>query len=292
MMKIFYSLKQILTQWELHMVDFMPKIILALIVFLVFFLLGRISKEVGMRVNFKILKKHPDFAKIFGAGLYFFFLLSGVYLSLTILGLEKLFTQALAGAGIIGIIAGFALKDIASNAFSGLLLFFERPYKKEDWVQIDGHYGVVQKIGWLTTTLKSVTGQDVYISNQLTYSGAFINYSIYNTRRVIFQGVIDKNVPPENVKALVAKSVTGHPNFVTDSQIDFYVMSLNSDGGFSVESRFWLHFTTEETFLGTISDIIQTLRKTIFDEKISLLELKWVSDESDITSAGSYGPGG
>jgi len=286
-MEVFYSLRHILTEWEYHTVDLMPKIILAIIVFFVFFVLGRLFKEIGMRTNLKVLKRHPDFIKIFGSALYFFFLLSGTYLSLRILGLEKLFTQALAGAGIVGIIAGFALKDIASNAFSGLLLFFEKPFQKNDWVQIDGHYGVVQKVGWLTTTLKSVTGQDIFISNQLTYSSVFINYSNQNTRRVIFQGIIDKDTPPENVKDLITKSITQHKNFVASSNIDFYVMSLNSDGGFSVESRFWLQFTTEEMFLETISDIIQTLRKSIVDEKISLLELKWISDEADVTSAGS-----
>ncbi|WP_413532179.1 mechanosensitive ion channel family protein [Empedobacter brevis] len=269
-----------------------PKLILAVGVFLIFFIVGRILKIITLRINLKVLSKHPDFVKVFSAGIYFFFLLSGTYLALRILGLEKIFTQALAGAGIIGIIAGFALKDIASNAFSGLLLFFEKPYQTNDWVQIDGHYGVVQKVGWLTTILKSVTGQDVYISNQLTYSGVFINYSKYNTRRVIFQGVIDKDTPPENVKGMITTTITQHENFEKASQIDFYVMSLNSDGGFSVESRFWLNFTTEEAFLETISDIIQTLRKSIYDEKISLVELKWISDESDVTSAGNYGPGG
>ena len=221
-----------------------------------------------------------------------FFLLSGTFLSLRLIGLERIFTQALTGAGIIGIIAGFALKDIASNAFSGLLLFFERPYKKGDWVQIDGHYGFVLNIGWLTTTLKNVTGQDVYISNQLTYSGAFINYSNFNSRRAIFQGKIVQNTEPSTVRDLLSDIIKKNTNLLTNSKIDFYVKGFGADGTFDMETRFWLKFGTEEQFMESISTILMEIRKSFFDQKIATEGIQWVSDEDDVTSAGNYGPGG
>uniref|UniRef100_UPI003906492C mechanosensitive ion channel domain-containing protein n=1 Tax=Ornithobacterium rhinotracheale TaxID=28251 RepID=UPI003906492C len=65
----------------------------------------------------------------------------------------------------MGIIAGFAFKDVASNLFAGLLLKAQSPFKKDDWVNINGTYGRVTQVGWITTSIKTVPGQEVFVPN-------------------------------------------------------------------------------------------------------------------------------
>jgi len=62
---------------------------------------------------------------------------------------------------------------VASNFFSGLLLKTHIPYKEGDWIEIDDKYGEVQNVGWLTTTIKNINGQEVSIPNQIIYTGTF-----------------------------------------------------------------------------------------------------------------------
>ncbi len=51
------------------------------------------------------------------------------------------------------------------------------PFKVNDWVNINGQYGCVEKIGTFVTTVLTEDGQRVHIPNQLIYSQNVINYS-------------------------------------------------------------------------------------------------------------------
>src|SRR5258706_3049913 len=129
-------LKEILGNWEQSVLAYLPKIFLAIAVLILFVLLARFAKKVSVRFYSETIKVHLDVASIIASAIYFFFILSGVFLALQIVGLEQVLTNVLAGAGIIGIIAGFAFKDIASNIFAGLLLKIQHPFKTNDWVKI------------------------------------------------------------------------------------------------------------------------------------------------------------
>lgn len=85
---------------------------------------------------------------------------SGVVLALEILNLASFITHMLAGAGIIGIIAGFALKDVASNAFAGFLLKSQRPFEVGQWVNISQYVEArCRKSGWSPRRCKPLRGR-------------------------------------------------------------------------------------------------------------------------------------
>ena len=86
-------LKKILETWETSTIDLLPRIILAVVVFFLFFVLGRIVRGIVLKFYSKLPKAHPDVAQIISSCIYFFFLLSGMFLALEILGLEQLLTK-------------------------------------------------------------------------------------------------------------------------------------------------------------------------------------------------------
>ncbi|MCB0575211.1 MAG: mechanosensitive ion channel, partial [Saprospiraceae bacterium] len=179
--------EKILQNWEHGVLDYLPKVFLALLVLIAFALLAKFARTASLKFYSKTIRYHLEIAKIISSLIYFFFLLSGVFLALQIIGLEQILTKLLAGAGIIGIIAGFAFKDIASNIFAGLLLKMQHPFQKDDWVLIDDNYGVIMEIGWITTTIRTVPGQEVFVPNQVIYNNTFTNFSTFKKRRVILE---------------------------------------------------------------------------------------------------------
>lgn len=285
------SILKILESWEIDIQVISAKLILGLSVLLVFYTLGKILKHVTFKINSRILSKYSDIQRIISVTIYYFFLLIGYYLFLKIIGLEQYFVNLLAGAGIIGIIAGFALKDIASNAFSGMLLFLEKPYKKDDWIQVDGHFGNVVKVGLLTTSIKNKNGQLVFISNQLIYSGAFINYSTFSKRGIRLQTDVEQFFDLNQIKILLGTQLKTIKTFVEDQNVHFYVNSISNNGNFSLEIFFWVYFDNEENFLNTISDTIVNIKQVSLDNKINIINTQWISDEDNSTSSGAYGTG-
>ncbi|QIL37968.1 mechanosensitive ion channel [Pedobacter sp. HDW13] len=193
--------------WEMALVNFLPRIILALGTLMLFILLARGAKKISLRFYSKIVKFNLDVAKFIAACIYFLVICLGLFISLEILGLEQILTKLLAGAGVIGIVAGFAFKDIASNAFAGLLLSLERPIRVGDWVELDNAYGTVLEISWLTTAIANITGQKVFVPNQIIYNNTFTNYSVFGTRQVSFTWAVPLQSDLDKIKEIALDEI-------------------------------------------------------------------------------------
>ncbi len=70
----------------------------------------------------------------------------GVLITLAVLGLTSMVASMLTAAGVAGIIIGFAVKDVAANFISGMLLLADRPFSLGDVVSAGNVQGTVEKI--------------------------------------------------------------------------------------------------------------------------------------------------
>lgn len=78
-------------------------------------------------------------------------LLLGVYLMLQVAGLTGLAVSLLGGAGVIGIVLGFAFRDIAENFLASLMLSIWRPFRQGDVIGVAGFEGVAQTMNTRST---------------------------------------------------------------------------------------------------------------------------------------------
>jgi MscS family membrane protein len=72
----------------------------------------------------------------------------------------------LAGMGIGGLAFALASKDMLSNLFGSVTIFFDKPFKLGDRVKIGSHDGVVEDIGFRSTRIRTENGHFVSIPNQ------------------------------------------------------------------------------------------------------------------------------
>lgn len=263
------STDQLLDKWQHSIVDYLPKIALAILILVVFYFLAKAFKNLGLRFYSKVFKKQSAAAKLISIIIYFFFLLSGVFLALEILGLEGVLTKLLAGAGIVGIVAGFAFKDIASNAFAGFLVNIQRPFKEGDWVNIDNTFGTIKDIGWITTSIKTISGQEVFVPNQLIYNNTFTNYSTFGKRRVILKSGVSYGDDLELVKKVALEEVNKIDTLLKEEVVDFYFTEIGSST-YNFEVRFWIKFSHQKDYLMAMSDIIMQIKKRFEQENISI----------------------
>lgn len=71
--------------------------------------------------------------------------------------------------GIGGIVIGFAAKDMLANIFGGLMVQMDRPFSTGDWIRTqDGKIeGMVEKIGWRMTRIRTFSKNPVYVPNSI-----------------------------------------------------------------------------------------------------------------------------
>lgn len=70
------------------------------------------------------------------------------------------------------------------NSFSGMLLKVLRPFKKGDFIEIDGQLGSVAERGLLKTTITHLDGSLTIIDNSKFYSSSLHNLSTKNIIRL------------------------------------------------------------------------------------------------------------
>ncbi len=121
--------------------------------------------------------------------------------------------------GGITFVLGFALKDILSNFFSGLVLLIDTPFQFGDVVALsDGSIAVIQTIGIRLTTLYLIENHcELFIPNAALGSQKIINLSrpnpnYYYTITVPIRG--DSN-PNEAIK-IIEEVVLSHPDVLGD----------------------------------------------------------------------------
>lgn len=87
----------------------------------------------------------------------------------------------LAFGGIGGIAIGVAGKDMLSNLFSGVMLYFDRPFSIGDWISSPDRNieGTVVEIGWRITKINTFENRPLYVPN-----AAFSTISVVNPGRM------------------------------------------------------------------------------------------------------------
>lgn len=96
-------------------------------------------------------------------------LVMGFVTALGTLGIDV--SAIVAGLGLTGLALGIALKDIVSNAVSGIMLLLFRPFRHNDQIKVADFEGEVVDIDLRYTHLKS-DGKVIFIPNSLLFANA------------------------------------------------------------------------------------------------------------------------
>lgn len=112
--------------------------------------------------------------------------LLGLYVVLRISGLTGLALSLLGGTGLVGLIIGFAFRDIAENFLASLLISTQRPFATGDLIEVAGHRGFVQRVNTRATLLMTLEGNHVQIPNATIYKAAITNFTANPNERLDF----------------------------------------------------------------------------------------------------------
>ena len=115
----------------------------------------------------------------------------GLVLALNLLGATTLVGAVLGSAGVVGLVVGFAFKDIAENYIAGILLSLRRPFAPDDHLVVDRYEGKVIALTSRATLLMTLDGNQLSLPNSLVFKSVVLNYSANPRRRFEFVLPID-----------------------------------------------------------------------------------------------------
>ncbi len=109
-------------------------------------------------------------------------------------------SAVVAGLGIGGVAAALAVQSLLGDVFSALFLFADRPFDIGDFIVLGEDVGTVQSIGWRTTRIRALGGQELIFPNNDLTSSRINNFGRMKDRRVVFEIGLVYGTATEDVK--------------------------------------------------------------------------------------------
>lgn len=169
--------------WGREFILLTPNLVVAILVVTVFWLVARTARKT-VRNLMDPMSSAAQVDRMIATISYLIIHISGVFVALGILGMQKTVTTFLAGAGIIGLALGFAFQDLGANLISGVYMSLRRIFTIGDLVCTNGYVGKVKQIDLRSTTLTTLDGREVVIPNKQIFENPIENYTSSGRRRV------------------------------------------------------------------------------------------------------------
>lgn len=136
--------------------------------------------------------------------------LLGLYIVLQVAGLTQLALSLVGGAGVIGIVIGFAFRDIAENFLSSLILSMRRPFQRGDFISVAGLSGTVKGMTTRSTLLTSPEGNEIHIPNSTVFKNVIENFSSSPERRGEFIVGIGYDAGIAEAQSIILEALKSH----------------------------------------------------------------------------------
>jgi len=111
-------------------------------------------------------------------------------------------TALVAGLGIGGIAVALALQNVLGDLFASLSIALDQPFVLGDFLIVGEHLGTVEYIGIKSTRLRSLTGEQIVMSNGDLLASRVRNYGRMYERRVVFTLGVTYETPRSKLREI------------------------------------------------------------------------------------------
>jgi len=105
----------------------------------------------------------------------------------------------LAGLGLGGLAFALAAKDMVANLFGSVTIFADRPFQMGDRVKVGGHDGVIESVGFRSTSLRTLDGHLVTVPNSIVANTVVENVAARPYLKRSFDVGVTYDTPPEKM---------------------------------------------------------------------------------------------
>jgi small conductance mechanosensitive channel len=115
----------------------------------------------------------------------------------------------LTGVSIIGLAVGFAAQETLANFIAGIVIFWDKPFKVGDWVEIEGTFGQVKRVTFRSTRILDGAGQYFVFPNTFMLSKKLSNYTTNPATKVTIEIGISYRESIERARLVLLEMVRG-----------------------------------------------------------------------------------
>lgn len=182
----------------------------------------------------------------------------------SMVGIET--TSFIAVLGAAGLAIGLALQGSLSNFAGGVLILLFKPIKVGDFIEAQGHAGVVDEIQIFTTVLKTGDNKTIIVPNGPLANGSIVNYSTQTKRRVDFVFGIGYGDDIDKAREVIRGILDSDERVHKDPE-PLIVVSALADSSVNFTVRVWVD---SANYWGVFFATTEAVKKRFDQEGVSI----------------------
>ncbi len=271
--KFMDSFTPLKTAWQQLMqmvrgtIELLPNILVAIIVFILFWFVAKFSRRL-----IKNLTKHKQSRNL---GLVLarlsqgFIILIGAFVALAIVIPSFKPGDLVQLLGVSGVAVGFAFRDILQNFLAGILILITEPFVINDQIVFKDFEGTVEHIQTRATTIRTYDGRRIVIPNAELFTNSVTVNTAFDKRRLQYDVGIGYGDDIEEAKHIILNVLRNTQDILQEPPPEALVVDL-AGSTINIRARWWINPPRRADALDTQDRVLTQLNNKLVAAGIDL----------------------
>ncbi|NHC37406.1 mechanosensitive ion channel family protein [Scytonema millei] len=242
----------------------LPNIVLASVVFIIFFFAARWLKLLVKRLT-RRHRQARNLGMVLGRLAQGAVILLGLFVALSIVIPTFRAGDLVQLLGISGVAIGFAFRDILQNFLAGILILLTEPFKIEDQIVFKDFEGTVENIETRATTIRTYDGRRIVIPNSELFTNSVTVNTAFNARRIEYDVGIGYGDDVNQAKRLMLEAIYSVDDVLRSPAADVLVLEL-AESSVNIRARWWIKPPRRIDDLNSRDKVISAIKQKLYVE--------------------------
>lgn len=246
----------------------LPNMVLALIVFAIFFIAAGAIRQLVRRVTHD--RRHArNLGLILGRLAQWTTILIGLFISLSIVIPTLRAGDLVQLLGISGVAIGFAFRDILQNFLAGILILLTEPFQIGDQIIFKEFEGTVENIQTRATSIRTYDGRRIVVPNSELFTNSVTVNTAFDNRRLEYDVGIGYGDDIDEAKRLILEAIHETQGVLQSPAPDAIVVGLDGST-VNIRARWWIHPPRRAEALDLQDQVLTAIKNKLVANGIDL----------------------
>jgi len=246
----------------------LPNLVLALIVFAIFWVIARGIKSLVRRAT-RRHRQARNLGLVLGRLSQGTVILLGLFVALSIVLPSFQPGDLIQLLGISGVAIGFAFRDILQNFLAGILILLTEPFEINDQIIFKDFEGTVEHIQTRATTIRTYDGRRVVIPNSELFTNSVTVNTAWEKRRLEYDVGVGYGDDIERAKQLILEAIASVDEVLKDPAPEALVVEL-AGSSVNIRARWWITPPRRNDALNTQDQVLSAIKARLTANGIDL----------------------
>jgi small-conductance mechanosensitive channel len=245
-----------------------PNIVVGVLVFAVFWVVGKLIRKTVHRVTMRRFRRR-NVVIVMGRmaeGSAFFF---GLLVAAVVIFPGFTPASLIQLLGISSVAIGFAFRDILQNYLAGILILLTEPFRIGDQILYQSYEGTVDDVQTRATYIRTYDGRRVVIPNGQLFTNAVIVNTAFEKRRMEYDVSIGYGDDIEKARKLILTALDKVEDALPDPQPEVLVYELAASA-VVLRARWWIEPPLIKDVFYARDKVVTAIKRTLVENGIDL----------------------